>query len=232
MEKVLGGDTMSATLTPPQPSTRTPTANPVVPPVPAAQVYAPATYPRVRRWTCDDLYRLREWRDVWFGGAHFHLIDGEIYEMPAPGPLHSTAATVAEQWCYRTFADGFVVRVEKGLPFGINTDPIPDIAVVAGSARDFRTAHPTTAELVIEIADTTLAHDTGDKASLYAAAGIRDYWVIDVDGRRLILFRDPQPDTSGRYGHGYATQTILSPTDTVAPLAAPAAVVTVGDLLP
>jgi hypothetical protein len=62
-----------------------------------------------------------------------------------------------------------------------------------------------------------------EKRLLYARAGIRDYWVVDINGRRLLVYRDPQ---SGEY----ATQLVLGTADTVSPLAAPAAVVRVADL--
>ena len=122
------------------------------------------------------------------------------------------------------------MRGQLGLYFGINTDPVPDVAVVLGHPRSF-TQHPRTAELVIEVSDTTLAYDLGDKASLYAAAGIKDYWVIDVENRRLHVFRDPQPDASKKYGHGYATVSVLNPTDTIGALAAPNSTVSVGELM-
>jgi Uma2 family endonuclease len=114
---------------------------------------------------------------------------------------------------------------------GINTDPIPDVAVVPGSPRT-HSRHPQTALLVIEVADTSLNYDAGEKASLYAAAGIQDSWVIDVNDRRLHVFRSPQPDPQQKHGHGYSQVRVLTPTDTVAPLAAQTRPVTVGDLLP
>jgi Uma2 family endonuclease len=78
--------------------------------------------------------------------------------------------------------------------------------------------------LLIEVADSSINFDTNEKRLLYARAGIRDYWVVDINGRRLLVYRDPQ---SG----DYATQLVLGATDTVWPLAAPAAVVRVADLL-
>jgi Uma2 family endonuclease len=118
-----------------------------------------------------------------------------------------------------------------GMVLNINTDPIPDIAVVVRPPGKVP-PKPRTALLVVEVSDTSLAYDTGDKASLYAAAGIADYWVIDVNGRQLHVFRNPVADPGREYGHWYASVTVLGPTDTVAPLAAPANLITVGDLLP
>lgn len=148
------------------------------------------------------------------------LIDGEVLEMPPPGPLSMNSQGLVENWLRRIFPDDqFWVRGQAGMYFGINTDPVPDVAVVPGTPRQY-SQHPRTALLVVEIADTSIAFDTGEKASLYAAAGIADYWVIDVNDQRLHVFRDPLPDPAQKYCYGYKTAQVLGPKDTVAPLAA------------
>ena len=85
---------------------------------------------------------------------------------------------------------------------------------------------------MVEVADSTLARDTSTKAALYAGAGVADYWVIDLDNRRLLVFRDPIALPAGLGATAYRTQLTLGPTDSVAPLAALAAACRVGDLLP
>jgi Uma2 family endonuclease len=76
--------------------------------------------------------------------------------------------------------------------------------------------------LVVEVADTTLSFDLTTKAALYARAGIVEYWVLDVPGRRLIVHRHPQ---LGKY----TTILIYSEQESVAPLAAPQAMFKVAD---
>jgi Uma2 family endonuclease len=85
---------------------------------------------------------------------------------------------------------------------------------------------PSTALFVIEIVSSSLAIDTGRKAELYATAGVPEYWVLDVDGRELHVFREPQP------GGTYASHRILNEEEPVSPLAAPEATITAKDLLP
>jgi len=67
---------------------------------------------------------------------------------------------------------------------------------------------------------------------LYATAGIADYWVLDVDGRRLLVFRDPVPLPAGLGATAYHTHLTLTDAESISPLAAPAAVVRVADLPP
>jgi Uma2 family endonuclease len=159
------------------------------------------------------------------------LVNGEIYEMPIPGPPHNPGVGLADYALKGIFAAGFWVRVQMPLVLGQWSDPVPDLAVVPGSPRDHVT-NPTTALLVVEVADTSLAIDTGEKARLYAAAGIADYWVIDLNNRVIIAHRDPRPDSASPSGASYATVTPRTPVQSVVPVAAPHAAVPVADLLP
>jgi Uma2 family endonuclease len=91
---------------------------------------------------------------------------------------------------------------------------------------------PTTAVLAVEVADTSLATDRGEKAQLYAAAGIADYWVVDLNNRLLIVHRDPQSDPASPSGASYRMVTPLVIGQSISPLATPQAIVNVADLLP
>jgi hypothetical protein len=86
--------------------------------------------------------------------------------------------------------------------------------------------------LVVEVSDTTLFYDTTTKAELYATAGIEDYWVVDLENRQLLLFRDPVALPSGLGAPAYRTHLTLGPSDIVAPLHAPTALITVAAVLP
>jgi Uma2 family endonuclease len=129
------------------------------------------------------------------------------------------------------FAGGFVIRIQQPLVLSLWTDPKPDIAAVPGSIRDFD-AHPTFASLVLEVSDSTLSIDLGEKSLSYAAAKIADYWVVDVNGRQLIVFRDPTTDPTISTGFRYATKLTLDASATISPLAVPHAMIRVADLLP
>src|SRR5690606_36340499 len=100
-----------------------------------------------------------------------------------------------------------------------------------GDIRDYAAEHPKTALLVVEVSDTTLEEDTHAKASLYAAGGVADYWVIDVTGR-VLVFRDPKPAAAEPFGFVYAGVSAYGRDDTITPLAAPDQRIKVSDLLP
>jgi Uma2 family endonuclease len=184
------------------------------------------TVPTRRRWTVADYHRATE-AGVFGPEERLELIGGEIIVMsPQLGP-HATATTITQLKLQAIFSEGWVVRIQLPLTLGEESEPEPDLAVVRGRPEDFWEDHPTTAELVVEVADTTLRFDRRDKAMQYARAGISDYWILNLPGRRLEVRRDPDPAT-GEYRQ---VSTHGADAD-VSPLAAPHASIRVGDVLP
>ncbi len=83
------------------------------------------------------------------------------------------------------------------------SEPEPDISVVAGDPRDYRDAHPQRPALVVEVALSRLSFDREHKGSLYARAGIADYWIVNLPDRRVEVYRDPVPDAGAVFGWRY-----------------------------
>jgi Uma2 family endonuclease len=177
--------------------------------------------PRPLRWTCAEFHRFGDMG--LFEGRRAMLIDGIILEQGPMNPPHAITLELVEEALRTAFGPGWRIRCQSPLVLGQDLDPEPDVAVVAGTARG-STGHPTTADLVVEVADSSLDFDTNEKRLRYARAGIREYWVVDINGRRLLVYRDPQ-------GSDYANQQALGPKDAVTPSAAPSAVVQVAGLL-
>lgn len=165
-------------------------------------------------------------------GDPVELIDGEILAMTPQGSAHATTVLLTAQALQIAFGTGTHVRVQMPLALDPASEPEPDLAVVSGSPRDYRDAHPSSALLVVEVADTTLDYDREQKGSLYARAGIAEYWIVNLSDRRLEVYRDPAPLSQARYGWGLRTVRHHNSGERVAPLAVPQASVAVADLLP
>lgn len=194
-------------------------------PPPAAAVANPAP----RRWTREEYYRLAELG--FFHGQRVERIGGELMVMSPQDWKHTLGVAKADEAVRRAFAGtDHWVRCQFPLEFVLESDPEPDVSVVVGGMDDY-TNHPTTAVLVVEVANTSLGYDRRQKASLYAAAGVPDYWVLDVVGRRLEVCRDPRPDPAEPHGWGYADRRGLTAADGISPLAVPAASLGVAALL-
>jgi Uma2 family endonuclease len=163
-------------------------------------------------------------------GRRVQRIFGEIVEMPRQNWPHVVAKKKASIVLGRAFDGIGWVNEQSPLPTS-DSDPEPDVAVIPGRIEDY-TDHPERVLLVVEISDSTLTYDTTTKAELYATAGVPDYWVLDLNGRELHVFRDPVPLPAGLGATAYRSHTVHAPTETVSPLAAPTATVAVADLLP
>jgi Uma2 family endonuclease len=187
--------------------------------------------PRPFRWTKEGFYQAFEAN--LFLEHRVQLIDGEIVEFDARTNLHSFGVEATRIALRDRFGPDYWVRILGSLDLSAHSVADPDIAVVAGGIRTHRRPdNPTTALLVVEVADTTLTFDRAIKANLYASTGIADYWILNLIDRRLEVYRDPAPDTKAPFGWTYASRTDLLPGATVSPLALPDSSIYVVDLLP
>jgi Uma2 family endonuclease len=190
----------------------------------------PKRYPPRVRWTVDEFHEMASLPI--FENRRMILVDGEILDMPPANHPHDMGIGACQEALELVFSKSqFWVRVQMALPMGARTDPVPDLAVVAG-ARLTHSRQPNSALLVVEVADSSLDYDTGDKANLYASGGIADYWVVDTNGRELHIFRDPVADPVVAFGHRYHVQFAMDATATVNPIALPQISIRVADLLP
>lgn len=183
-----------------------------------------------RRFTKEEYYRMGELG--FFHGQRVELIEGRLMVYSPQDAPHSTGYSLAQAALQHIFGTGYVVRGQLPLDLGQSMEPEPDVAVVAGAIRDFAKAHPTTAVLIVEVSESTLSFDRRRKGSLYARAGIADYWILNVPQRQIEVHRDPIPDAAEPYGHRYASRTDIQAGGSVSPLAMPTATVAVNDLLP
>lgn len=179
-------------------------------------------------------WSLAEYRQMadlgWFQGERVELIGGEVVVMNAQRFSHYAAIDKTIEALEVAFGTGYWVRSQAPLICFPSSEPEPDVSVVAGSRDDYRD-HPTTAVLVVEVSDTTLAHDRGRKASLYAQAGIADYWIVNLVDNVVEVRRSPIPDPAEPFGHRFADMVTYRAGQCVMPMAIRATVL-VDDLLP
>jgi Uma2 family endonuclease len=183
------------------------------------------------RWSREQFEKMIE-TGIFSPGTRAELIDGEIYGMTPQKRKHAAAIRAAEEALRAAFHAGFDVQVQLPLALDAASEPEPDLSVVSGSWRDYRDAHPSSAVLVVEVADTSLEYDRDRKGSLYARAGIADYWIVNLPAGRIEVNRDPVPSDKALYGWSYRTVAYSGPGQRLAPLAAPECAIAVDDLLP
>jgi len=186
--------------------------------------------PRVG-WTIEEFERLSD-AGFFAPDVRLELIEGEIFEKPYRSPRNATALTMAQYLLRDHFKDGAHVRIQLPMVFGESSKPEPDVSVVVGVPRDYLPSHPSDALLVVEISDTTLETDQTTKSSLYARAGIEDYWIVNLVDRTLEVRRQPFPKNDALFGWDYRSKQIFIVSESVSPLRAPQSSVKVEELLP
>jgi Uma2 family endonuclease len=158
-------------------------------------------------------------------GARLELLDGEIIDMSPQKSLHASTADLIEAVLRACCPDDAYVRSQKPLALDDLSEPEPDIAIVPGTAHDYRHHHPTTALLIVEVADSSLDFDRRRKAPAYARNGIPEYWIINLRDRAIEVHREPA-------GDAYQRLSTLTASQRISPLAAPDCAIAVADLLP
>ena len=171
--------------------------------------------PQRRCWTRKEFDRAED-LGLFGPEERLELIGGVIYvkERTVKAP-HAVAQRRTEKTFSLVFSEGYDVRGQLPLALGTHDQPMPDVAVVVGTADDYIHDHPTTAVLVVEISDTTLRFDRNTKAGQYARAGIPDYWILNINARTLEVHRQPVPMRGRPLGHYYSDVTSYTATDSV-----------------
>jgi Uma2 family endonuclease len=193
----------------------------------AAMKQAPLTLKRWRRVEYERLVDLGA-----FDGEPVELIGGQLIVAEPKGSEHATAVDMADDALRTALSPGWIVRVQNPVALDDDSAPEPDIAVVRGARADYRHAHPARPALIIEVADSSLVFDRVEKGSLYARAGIADYWIVNLVDRVLEVHRDPGADLTAPYGWRYLTVARFPPRSSVALLGVPDTSIPVAALLP
>ncbi len=154
-------------------------------------------------------------------GEDVELLEGILVIKMSKSPMHESLVWFLFQVLERCFPPGMWVLKEAPLTF-LRSEPEPDLAVVRGSRQDLRSGHPTIAELVIEVAVSTLALDRR-KAAIYAEAGVREYWIVFPQQRCIEVHSEPRSE-------GYSRQMTVTDPERLVSVAVPGFAVELGGL--
>lgn len=161
-----------------------------------------------------------------FADGRYELLEGEILKL-MPNEPHSFVNSELVFLLANVFGSAYV-RVPSSLAATADSEPEPDAAVTVKPRREYlKTGIPPGSEfrLVVEVSDSTLRRDKGLKAKLYAAAGVPEYWVVDLNGREVLVHRDPVEGA-------YQSTTTYTEHQTLSPQAAPDHAIDLSSLFP
>ncbi len=149
--------------------------------------------PPRKRWTRAEYEKLLE---ETLGQERLELVEGELISKMGKKRPHVNAVAALHEWLAQVFGSRFVLQeapIDVARDDNPSSEPEPDVIVMSRDRSFFKTDNPQPTDLllVVEVGDSTLGLDLKTKARLYARAGIQEYWVVDVTGRRVIVHRDP-----------------------------------------
>ena len=157
----------------------------------------PEIVERQRRITVGEYHRMIE-AGILGEDEHVQLISGTLVAMTPQGSRHAVVIQRLTAALVRAVGDDLAVRPQLPLTLPDDSEPEPDLAVVRAADAPLEGPHPRRALLVVEVAGDSLRLDRQSKASLYARAGIPEYWIANLAEATVEVHREPDP-AAGSY---------------------------------
>jgi Uma2 family endonuclease len=181
--------------------------------------------PTRRHFSVDEYYRMAE-AGILHEDDRVELIDGEIFKMAPIGSRHAASVRNLTEWLIMRLGARAIVSTQSPVSLSTEFEPEPDVAVLRPQPERYASAHPgpTDVILLVEVADTSLAYDREFKLPRYAESAIPEVWIVDLAGKRVLVYRRPSDST-------YSEAAVAKPGDSIVPLAFPDLVLPVNDLL-
>ncbi|MGK7950273.1 MAG: Uma2 family endonuclease [Xenococcaceae cyanobacterium] len=175
------------------------------------------------KWTIDEYHSMIQ--AGLLDNRQVELLKGEIVEMSPEGEAHAYFSSEAEEYLRKLLGDRVTIRSGKPITLPNNSEPEPDIAIVQKLGREYLSHHPYPENIfwLIEYSSSSLEKDLTVKTKIYAEVGIKEYWVVNLKKKQLIVFREPQETE-------YASKSTLS-TGEVYPLSFPDVAVSVNSII-
>lgn len=179
----------------------------------------------LRRLTVQEYHRMAE-AGIFHPTERIELLNGQIIKMAAKGTAHTAAISRTSELLRERLQNRILIRLQDPVQLDDYSEPEPDLAIVLPDPAFYEDHHPTPSEifLIIEVADSSLRYDRELKAPTYGRSNILEYWVLDVNDRRLYVYRSPSTA-------GYQIEQTLSEEDTISPVAFPDCAIKVRELL-
>jgi Uma2 family endonuclease len=154
------------------------------------------------------------------------LIEGAIVEMSPIGARHAGCVNRLSQLFWEVLAGTAIISVQNSVRLNDRNLPQPDVALLTPRADFYGNSHPTPEDvlLIVEVAETTVRFDRDTKGPLYAIAGIREYWLVDLAANLVEVYRNPSDS-------GYRTKLTVEAGEMIAPVALPDRAIAVAAML-
>ena len=146
------------------------------------------------KWSLEQWHKLVETGVL--AGQNVEFIEGEIIEMSPEGIPHSFSNQSIGNYLQQLLSKIAIVLERYPITLD-NSEPQPDIAIVRTPREIYRTHHPHPEDiyLLIEISNSTLKFDREVKATIYARNKIKEYWIVDLVDKKVIVHTSPKDNS-------------------------------------
>lgn len=167
---------------------------------------------RLMTWTVQDYHDLID--KGCLNNRRVELINGQLVKMAPQSPEHADSVKFLYDTLSEALRNRAIVRESKPITLS-DSEPEPNVAIVAGSRKDYKKRHPTPCDIILvaEISKSTIFKDCGLKLGLYATEGVREFWIINLVHHNVRVLKNPE-------GSGYSYDRIFS-SGYIAPAAFP-----------
>lgn len=167
-----------------------------------------------KKFTLEEYHRLIDW-GFFAGHDRVELVRGEIIAMSPKRTPHSVCNSLLLKKLILSLGEQAIVRGQEPIIIPPNSEPEPDIVIARQKDDNYLSSHPAPQDilLVIEISDSTLKYDQQTKLSLYAEAGINNYWIFNLADCNLEVYSQPFEYSKGQ--SGYRSKQIILSNETI-----------------
>jgi Uma2 family endonuclease len=184
----------------------------------------PPAQPQSYRFSVEEYYKLGE-AGIFQPDDRVELLDGEIFVMSPTSVRHAWAVTWITEWFVERHRKRYAVSPGNPIWLHDYSEPQPDIMLVPRVRRREHKTRPEEVFLLVEVSDSSLAFDRGRKRKAYAEAGVREYWIVNLEEDVLEVFRQPE-------GGSYAVALRFALGESVSPLAFEDVMVPAAEIIP
>jgi Uma2 family endonuclease len=144
-------------------------------------------------FTVDEYYRIYE-AGVLNEDDRVELINGEIVYMSPAGARHSACVNRLSYLLIAAFGREVMTIIQNPVNLDQSSQPQPDVVLAKWKDDYYASGHPTPEDilLLIEVSDSSVGIDQNYKIPLYAAAGIRETWLVNLPDQCIEVYHHPE----------------------------------------
>jgi Uma2 family endonuclease len=184
----------------------------------------PQAPPTPYRFSVEEYHKLGE-AGIFQPEDRVELLDGEIIIMSPIGIRHAMATSWITECLVEQARRRYLLTPGNPVWLHEHSEPQPDMMLIPRVRKMERHPRPEDVFLLVEVSDTSLAYDRGRKLTAYAQAGVREYWIVNLEDDRVEVFRQPS-DGEYQIALTFAADQIIHP------LAFADVAVSVADIIP